>query len=137
MAISSVRMEPDAKITDLISRLTDDSKRLVSDEARLAKLEAADGLRTGMRGAMWLTMAFALATVALVSLTILATAGIGQALGRHYYAGALIVGALEIIIGYWMLRSGMAQVGKPSYTLEESRAQLKETASWLANPTSR
>jgi uncharacterized membrane protein YqjE len=137
VAISSIRMEPDAKITDLISRLTDDSKRLVTDEARLAKLEAAEGLRTGMRGALWLMMSFALGTVALVALTILVAAAIGRAVGYHYYAGALIVGALEIGIGYWLLHSGVQRLKEPSYTLEHSREQLKETANWATNPTSR
>lgn len=133
-ARSSPRIDPDTGIPDLIRRLTDDSKRLASDEARLAKLELHESVRTGMRGSLWLALALGVGVVALVALTVFLTAVVGLIFGGNYWAGALIVGALEAIIGFVLVRRGMVALKEPSYTLEHSRESLKDTAAWVRSP---
>ena len=123
-------VDPDASLPDLVRRLTDDSKRLVRDEVRLAKLETADGLRRGARGAVWLGLAFGAGVVALVALTVMLTSLLGRLLNRHYWAGALIVGVVELVGALLLIKRGLGTLRAPSYTFEESREELRDTVDW-------
>lgn len=127
-------IEPDAKISDLVGRLRNDSKRLVSGEVRLAKLEVKESAKLAARGTLWLALAFGVGTVGLVALTIFLATLIGRLVGGHMYAGALIAGALEVIVGLWLIKRGTSTLKEPPYTLKETRAELRETAAFLAHP---
>jgi uncharacterized membrane protein YqjE len=128
------RIDPDAGIPDLVRRLTDDSKRLVSDEVRLAKLEVAENVHAGARGALWLTLAFGIAVVGMVGLTIFLATLIGRAVSGHMWVGAIVTGVLELGLALFLIRKGIGAFGRPSYTLEETRESLKDTTSWVAHP---
>ena len=130
MASSRVQVEPDATIGDLIRRLTDDSKRLVRNEIRLAKLEMGENLRAGARGVMWLALAFGIGVIALTALTIALTAGIGRIAG-NLWVGAVITGLVAAGLGAWLIMRGIKAYGTPSYTLGESREELRKTKEWL------
>jgi Putative Actinobacterial Holin-X, holin superfamily III len=56
-------------------------------------------------------------------------------LGHHYWAGTLIIGALELVAGVLMLRRGVTTIKSPTYSLQASRESLKDTASWARNAT--
>lgn len=131
MATPPVHIEPDTKITELITRLTDDSKRLVNDEVRLAKLEIGESVHTASRGALWLALGFGVGVIAMVAFTILLATLIGRLIG-HMWAGALITGALEVGVGLWLLKRGTHTLAHNSYTLGESREELRKTAAWIA-----
>ena len=124
-------MQPgaDLGVPDLIRRLTEDSKRLAGDEVRLAKLELRESLHTSARGALWLALAFGAAVVAMVALTIMLAALLGRMLG-NYWAGTLIVAALDLGAGFLLVTHGLKAVREPSYTFEESREALRETTQW-------
>jgi uncharacterized membrane protein YqjE len=132
VATRPVQVDPDIGISDLVRRLTDDSKRLVSDEVRLAKLEAAENLKTGAKGAMWMGLAFGVGVIALVALTITLTAAIGWAVNHHYWLGAVVTGILELALGAWLLKRGLGAFGSASYTLGESREEIQNTRAWIA-----
>ena len=123
-------VDPDASLPDLVRRLTDDSKRLVRDEVRLAKLETRESMKQTARGALWLGLAFGAGIVALVALTVMLTALIGRLVDRHYWVGALIVGVLELVGALLLVKRGLGTLKEPSYTLEESREELRDTVSW-------
>ena len=131
MAATRAHAEPDATIGDLIGRLTEDSKRLVRSEVRLAKLEMGENLRTGARGVMWLALAFGIGIIALTALTIALTAAIARAAGGHLWMGAVVTGALEVALGAWLIVRGVKAFGTPSYTLGESREEIRKTKEWL------
>jgi len=101
-----LRIDPETGIPDLIRRLRDDSKRLAEDEIRLAKLELHESMHEGVRGSIWLGLAVAFTVVAAVALTVLLIAAVSAALNHNYWAGALIVGALEVVVGVLLLRRG-------------------------------
>jgi uncharacterized membrane protein YqjE len=122
--------DPDTGIPDLIRRLTDDSKRLVTDEVQLAKLEAKDSLHRATRGALWLALAFGVAVIMLVALTVFVATLIGRIANGHMWVGALITGAIELGIGFWMLKHGLSTYTQPSYSLEETRSSLADTKHW-------
>lgn len=132
MAAHATHIDPDTTVTDLVGQLAKDSKRLVNDEILLAKLEVKESVRSGARGALWLSMAFGIGVIALVALTIALVSLFGRLADGNYWAGALITGFIELGIGAWLALRGVRRFGEPSYTLEESREELKETAAWVA-----
>lgn len=133
----STYVDPDTGIPDLVRRLADDSRRLATDEVRLAKLELHESVHTGVTGFVRLAVAAAFAVVAAVALTVLLVSALAALLGGNYWAGALIVGAIEVAAGAFMLRRGITLVKSPSYSFHESRESLKDTATWARHPARR
>jgi hypothetical protein len=125
--------ETEAGVVDLIRRLTDDSKRLAGNEVRLAKLEMAEHIRTGGRGAVELGVAFGAAVVAATALTVFFIALLARATGR-LWIGALVIGVVEALVGYLLARRGASVLGSTSYSLPETRQSLAETEQWAAAP---
>jgi uncharacterized membrane protein YqjE len=128
----TIRTDPNTGIPDLIRQLGEDSKRLVNDEIRLAKLEARESMHSASRGALWLGVAFGIGVVALTALTVLLASAIGRAFNGNYWAGALITGAIELIVAAILIKKGLADFGEPSYTFGETREEVKETARWVS-----
>ena len=133
MAIERIPTDPDTGIPDLIRQLGDDSKRLVADEVRLAKLEMKESVQRAGRGAVQLAVAFGIGIVMLVALTIFLATLIGRIAAGHMWVGAIITGIIELAVAVVLLRKGMGILKEPSYTLEETRAALKDTAVWARN----
>ena len=131
MTARPVHVDPEIGLPDLVKSLTDDSKRLVKDEVRLAKLEATESAKTAGKGVLWLGVAFGVGTVMLIALTIALAAGIGEIANGNMWVGALVAGAIELALGMWLIKRGLASFAEPSYTLEETRAELKETVGWV------
>lgn len=125
--------DPDTGIPDLIRRLSGDSKRLVSDEVRLARIEAKDSLHRATRGVLWLTLAFGIAVVMFVALTIFLVTLIGRAVNGHMWIGALVTGVFELALGAYLIKRGVRVIAEPSYSLEASRLALADTANWAAS----
>ena len=124
MGVQRMPVDPNAGIPDLISRLGEDSKRLMRDEVQLAKLELRDSMKRTTRGAMWLGVAFGIGVVALVALTLLATTLIGRLAAGHMWVGALVTGIVELIVSVVLIKRGVATLGAPSYSLEQTRKAI-------------
>ncbi len=137
MATQGIRIEPEPTIGDLIGRLTDDSKRLANNEVRLARLETGESIQQAVQGGIRFALAFGIAILALVALSVLLTAVIGSVLIGKAWAGALITGALEIIVGALLLWGGTKVMKKADFTLGESRAELKTTVNRLSESASK
>lgn len=137
MATQGIRIEPEPTIGDLIGRLTDDSKRLASNEVRLARLEMGESIHHAVQGGIRFALAFGIAILALVALSVLLTAVIGSVLIGKTWAGALITGAIEIIAGALLAWGGVTVMRKADFTLGESRAELKTTVNRLSASASR
>ena len=131
---TQTRIDPDVGIPDLFHRLRDDTKRLVSDEVRLAKLEMSESVHAGMRGALWLALAFGVGIVAMVGLTIFLVAAIGGLASGHMWIGAIVTGVLELGLAALLVKKGIGSFAKPSYSMEETRHSLKDTSAWVAHP---
>lgn len=129
--------DPDVGIPDLIRRLTNDSKRLVTDEVQLAKIEAKESLHRASRGVLWLALAFGSAVVMLVAVTLLLSSLLGRLMAGHMWFGALVTGVIELAVGGWLLRKGLSAFAEPSYSLEQTRASLAETANWTTTVVQR
>lgn len=129
-------VDPNAGIPDLIRDLADDSKRLLVDEVQLAKLETKQSVRRASKGAMWLALAFGIGVVTLVGLTLLLVTAIGRMVNGHMWVGALVTGALEVGVALVLIKRGIGAFKAPSYTLEETREAMKETARWVKHARS-
>ena len=127
-------VDADTRITDLVGRLKDDSKRLITDEVKLAKLEVSESAKDAGRGMVWVATAFGIAVIGMVALTIFLTTVIGRAVDGHMYVGALVTGALEVLLGLWLVKRGARKLKEPPYTLRETRQELKETVRAIKNP---
>lgn len=132
MATRVVQIEPNVGIPDLLGRLSDDSKRLVGDKARLARLEMRESVRVGMRGMLWLALGFGIGVIGLVALTVLLAVVFGNGLLGKAWAGALIAGGIELVIGGALILAGSRILKRTDYTLDESRQEMHETAAWLS-----
>ncbi|HET9796563.1 MAG TPA: phage holin family protein [Gemmatimonadaceae bacterium] len=132
MTARPILSDPDTGIPDLIRRLTDDSKRLVTDEVQLAKLEARESMHRATRGALWLGLAFGVAVIMLVALTVFIATLIGRLISGHMWIGAIITGVVELAIGGWLLKRGLSMYAEPSYSLEETRSSLSDTTHWVS-----
>lgn len=130
MTARPIIADADVGIPDLIKRLTTDSKRLVTDEVQLAKLEARDSLHRATRGVLWMALAFGASVVMLVAVTILLTTLLGRLVNGHMWFGAIVTGVIELALGAWLLKRGLSAYAEPSYTLEQTRASLADTAHW-------
>jgi hypothetical protein len=125
-----VPVDPNAGIPDLIRDLAADSRRLLKDEVQLAKLETKDSVRRASKGALWLALAFGIGVVTLVALTLLLVTLIGRLVNNHMWIGALVTGVLELGVALFLIKRGRRAFKEPSYTLEETRGAVKETARW-------
>ena len=70
--------------------------------------------------------------IALVALTITFVALIGRLADGNYWVGALVTGIIEVGLGVFLILRGVRRFGEPSYTLGESREEIRETAAWVA-----
>jgi hypothetical protein len=131
-----VPVDPNAGIPDLIRDLADDSKRLVRDEVQLAKLETKDSVRRASKGALWVALAFGIGVVSLVALTLLLVTLIGRLANNHMWVGALVTGVVELGVALFLIKRGLRSFKEPSYTLEETRGSVKETARWARHARS-
>jgi hypothetical protein len=125
-----VPVDPNTGIPDLIRDLAEDSKRLLKDEVQLAKLETKESVRRASKGTLRMALAFGIGVVTLVGLTLLLATLIGQLANGHMWVGALITGVLELGVALFLIRRGTGAFKEPSYTLEETREAVKETARW-------
>ena len=124
-------IDPEVGIPDLIRRLTDDSKRLAGDEVRLAKLELGENIRTGARGTLWLALSFGVGVVAMTAATIGLAALVGRLVAGHMWVGALVTGVVELVLAFVLVKRGIGEFKRPSYTLAETRESLKNTQAWV------
>jgi uncharacterized membrane protein YqjE len=137
VATQQIRIEPEPTIGDLIGRLTDDSKRLANNEVRLARLEMGESIHQVVGGGVRLALAFGIAVLALVALSVFLTAVIGSVVIGKTWAGALITGALEVIVGAILLWAGVNVMKRADFTLGDTRAELRTTVGHLSGSASR
>jgi hypothetical protein len=132
-----VRIDPDAGLPDLVRRLSDDSRRLVRDEIRLAKLETREAIHAAARGGLWLGVAFGVGIVGLIAMTVALATGLGRLANDNMWAGAMAAGVIELLVGALLINRGVKRFSDPSYTLAETRSELKETVDWAAHARER
>ncbi len=114
---------------DLFKELSDETKLLVRQEVALAKKEASESMRKGMRNAGYAAgggfVAYAGFIVALM--------GLGLLLGLFMpdWLGLLIVGVVVVIIGYALLQKGINGFKKTDFALDRTMRTLQNDGTFV------
>jgi hypothetical protein len=119
-------------VGDLLKRLASDSGDLVRNELALAKLEMRDMARQLAADSAKVGIAIGVALGGGLVLLAAAVLGLGVALGglgQHYALAALIIGAVMLLVGGLMARSGLAGLKSPP-TPDQTVESLQNTRDW-------
>jgi hypothetical protein len=112
---------PETTIPGLVRRLGDDSKHLLRDEVRLAKIEMHEAAHEAGAAARSFAVALAACALAAVALTVLIAALIGRAVNGHMWAGTLIAGMVDLIVGALLVKMGIGAYADSPRALGELR----------------
>lgn len=123
----------EAPLGDLIRDLGQDGAELVRQEINLAKLEIKEATRRITSGAIGTAVWAGLAFVGGLALTAFLILLIGMALDGAYWAGALIVGAVFVLIGGLMARRSINKIRETDLKPDETISTLKEDRRWLSH----
>jgi len=126
----------EAPLGDLFRQLAQDSATLVRQEVALAKAEIRENVKTVARNATMIAVGGVLALLGLLVLVAFLVIALGDALWNEYWLGALIVGALFLIIGGIMAKKALGNLKQESLAPEQTIATLKEDKQWLQSEMS-
>jgi hypothetical protein len=85
---------------------------------------------------LWLALAFGIGVVAMVAATVLLATGLGRLLGNAW-AGTLLTAVVELAVGGMLVVRGLKAYRTPSYTLGETREELRRTGDWISTERAR
>jgi hypothetical protein len=117
---------------DLLKQLAAEGGDLVRGELALAKLEMRDMAREVALDTAKLAGAIGLALIgglALLTAAIIAVGNLLGGLGRHYALSALIIGAVMLVVGGLLARTGMAGL-KNAPRPQQTVRSVRETKDW-------
>lgn len=117
--------------TDLLRELADESASLVRQEVNLARLEMKETAAAFAKDAVRLGIAAGLAVAGGLALTAFLVLVIGNLLNGAYWAGALIVGVVFLLIGGLMAKSAVNDMKKIDVRPEQTIETLGEDKRWL------
>lgn len=117
--------------TDLLRELADQSASLVRQEVNLARLEMKEAASALTKDAVRLGIAAGLALAGALALTAFLVLVIGNILDGAYWAGALIVGVVFLLVGGLMARSAANDMKEIDVKPHETIETLNEDKRWL------
>jgi uncharacterized membrane protein YqjE len=119
----------DVSIGELFKRLTSDASLLVRQEISLARAEIQESVTQVKAMTVKLAIAAALAIPGAIALTAFLVIALGDAIDS-YWASALIVGALLLMVAALLARQGIASVKTARDKMQNTAASLGEDARW-------
>jgi uncharacterized membrane protein YqjE len=120
------RTNGDASLRDLLRQLTDDGSALIRSEIALARVEMKETGRQLALDGVKLLVALGLAWLGLLAVVAALIIGVGSAIGGLYWASALGVGLLFLIVGGVLARRGMTGLKGNSIRPEETVRSLEK-----------
>jgi len=123
------RLNDEPGLGDLFRQLAQDSATLVRQEMALAKAEMAQNLKAAARDATMVAIGGGVALLGGLVLILFLVLVIGDAL-NEYWAGALIVGLLFLIIGGVLAMGALKRLKHDSLTPARTIDTLKEDKQW-------
>ncbi len=117
--------------SDLVRELFSGVTQLAKRQLKLAELEGKQQLRRGLRSAGWFGAGGGLAYAGLLLVLVAAGLGIGVALGKNFWAGALIAAACVFVLAALFALAGwLKRVKRP---MRRSRRELDREIAWAKN----
>jgi uncharacterized membrane protein YqjE len=126
---ASGRVDNEPGLGELFRQLAQDSATLVRQEMALAKAEMTQNLKAAARDATMVAVGGGVALLGLLVLILFLVLVIGDAL-NEYWAGALIVGLLFLIIGGVLAMGALKRLKHDSLTPARTIDTLKEDKQW-------
>jgi len=111
---------------DLLKRLGQNSAELIRGEMNLAKLEMKENISAYAGDAVKIGVGLALASVGGLALTAFLVLVIGNLLNGAFWAGALIVGGVFLLIGGIIAYSGIKDMKKRDLKPDQTLDMLQE-----------
>jgi uncharacterized membrane protein YqjE len=118
------------QLGELFRQLAQDSATLVRQEVALAKAEFRDAAKVLSRNAVMVGVGAVLALIGGLVLVAFLVILLGDVLD-NYWLGALIVGALFLIVGGLMASKALKTLKRESLAPEQTIQTLKEDKQWL------
>jgi uncharacterized membrane protein YqjE len=115
---------------DLIRALAQDSATLVRQEVALAKAELQDNVKSVARDIAMVAVGGVLALIGVLVLIAFLVIAVGDAVDE-YWLGALIVGAVFLLIGGLLAMSNIKKLKHESVTPTRTLETIKEDKQWL------
>ena len=129
MITSDTEPKAERSLGELLSNLATEAVLLLRQELELFKAEVKEKLgRDGRAGAL-----VAAGGVILLSgwLALLAAAILALGLVLPWWAAALLVAAVALIVGFVILRIGMRQLSREDLTPHRTLSSLRTDAAWI------
>lgn len=120
----------DPALGDLFRQLAQDSATLVRQEMALAKAELKSNVKSVARDAVMVGVGGILALVGALVLLAFLVVAVGDALD-NYWLGALIVGAVFVIVGGLLAMSNLKKLKHEEVAPTRTLETLKEDKQWL------
>lgn len=120
----------DPALGDLFRQLAQDSATLVRQEMALAKAELKSNVKSVARDAVMVGVGGILALVGALVLLAFLVVAVGDALD-NYWLGALIVGAVFVIVGGLLAMSNLKKLKQEEVAPTRTLETLKEDKQWL------
>lgn len=114
---------------ELLKQLAQDSATLVRQELTLAKAEMRQNLKTAARDATMVAVGAVLALLGGLVLVAFLVIALGDAL-NEYWLGALIVGALFVLVGGILAMRSLKKLKTDGLAPEQTIETLKEDKQW-------
>lgn len=130
----AVKDEP--SLGELFRQLADDSATLVRQEVALAKTELAANAKSVARDAAMVAVGGAVAGIGVLVLVAFLVILAGQLIGS-YWAGALVVGLLFLIVGGAMTMKFLNNLKHESLAPEQTVQTLQEDKQWAQSEIQR
>jgi uncharacterized membrane protein YqjE len=115
---------------ELLRQLAQDSAVLVRQEIALAKVEVQQNVKHVVRDVSMITVGAVLAAVGGLVLVAFLVILLGSVL-NNYWLGALIVGALFVIVGGALAMANLKRLQKEEVAPTRTLETLKEDKQWL------
>jgi hypothetical protein len=120
--------EPDAGLTELISRLISQSSTLFREELQLAKTELRQEIRKAGKAGGMFGAAAATGFLAVLLLSFAAAWGLGDLM--EPWLGFLIVGVIWAIVAGVLAMQGKSAADEVDASLPETTQSVKEDVQW-------
>lgn len=117
---------------DLFRQLADESTDLLRNEKELAKLEIRETATELATDSAKIAIGIGLAAVGGLALTAFLVLLLGNLFNGAYWAGALVVGVLLLLVGGLLARNGMKQMKQEPLAPEATMDSLRQDRRFLA-----
>jgi len=112
----------------LMSRLGAEAGTLIRQEVRLATVEMTEKAAAAGRHGAVMAVGALVSAVSFMTLTAALVVGLGKVM--EIWTAALVVGLALAVVGYGVVRSGVASLRQMSPTPTRTLATWKESRSW-------